>query len=101
MGHSSIQITVDTYGHLISGANRRAVDRLDDDVPAQRVATRGQPDDDAIDAALEDEEDFLEESGAVRSSVGTRLQTGSCRSTVFARVPEARSSRVTVGCGLP
>jgi integrase len=30
MGHSSIQITVDTYGHLIPGANRQAVNRLDD-----------------------------------------------------------------------
>ena len=29
-GHSSIQLTVDTYGHLIPGANRQAVDRLDD-----------------------------------------------------------------------
>ena len=28
--HSSIQVTVDTYGHLIPGANRAAVDRLDD-----------------------------------------------------------------------
>jgi integrase len=30
MGHSSIQVTVDIYGHLIPGANRQAVDRLDD-----------------------------------------------------------------------
>ena len=29
MGHSSIQITVDTYGHLIPGANISFVDRLD------------------------------------------------------------------------
>ena len=29
MGHSSIQVTVDTYGHLIPGSNRQAVDRLD------------------------------------------------------------------------
>ena len=28
LGHASIQITVDTYGHLIPGANRAAVDRL-------------------------------------------------------------------------
>ena len=28
LGHSSIQITVDTYGHLIPGANREAVNRL-------------------------------------------------------------------------
>lgn len=30
LGHASIQITVDTYGPLIPGANRGAVDRLDD-----------------------------------------------------------------------
>jgi len=30
MGHSSIQVTVDLYGHLIPGGNRRAVDRLDE-----------------------------------------------------------------------
>jgi malonate decarboxylase alpha subunit len=31
MGHSSIQVTVDTYGHLIPGANVSFVDRLDAD----------------------------------------------------------------------
>jgi len=31
LGHHSIQITVDTYGHLVPGGNRRAVDRFDDD----------------------------------------------------------------------
>jgi integrase len=30
LGHSSIQVTVDIYGHLIPGANRVAIDRLDD-----------------------------------------------------------------------
>jgi integrase len=29
LGHSSIQVTVDVYGHLVPGANRAAVDRLD------------------------------------------------------------------------
>jgi len=29
-GHSSIQVTVDIYGHLIPGSNKRAVDSLDD-----------------------------------------------------------------------
>jgi len=28
--HASIKITVDTYGHLVPGANIAAVDRLDD-----------------------------------------------------------------------
>jgi integrase len=30
MGHSSIQVTVDVYGHLVPGGDRDAVDRLDD-----------------------------------------------------------------------
>jgi hypothetical protein len=30
LGHSPITITVDTYGHLIPGTNKAAVDRLDD-----------------------------------------------------------------------
>jgi integrase len=38
MGHSSIQVTVDIYGHLVPGGNRRAVDRLDDDVVTKKVA---------------------------------------------------------------
>ena len=29
MGHSSIKMTVDTYGHLVPGGNKAAVDRLD------------------------------------------------------------------------
>jgi integrase len=32
LGHHSIQITVDTYGHLVPGGNRRAVDRLVDEL---------------------------------------------------------------------
>ncbi len=31
LGHYSIQLTVDTYGHLVPGSNREAVDRLDDE----------------------------------------------------------------------
>ena len=38
MGHHSIQITVDIYGHLIPGSNRQAVDRLDD-MPVAATAT--------------------------------------------------------------
>jgi integrase len=30
LGHSSIKITVDTYGHLAPGGNKAAVDRLDE-----------------------------------------------------------------------
>jgi hypothetical protein len=42
--HGSIQITVDTYGHQIPGANRGAVDRLDDADATQPHATQAQPD---------------------------------------------------------
>jgi integrase len=51
MGHSSIQVTVDTYGHLIPGANVSFVDRLDVDEKSdekaeedqQQNATQAQP----------------------------------------------------------
>jgi integrase len=41
LGHASIQLTVDTYGHLIPGANRQAVDKLDDATPAQPAKEQG------------------------------------------------------------
>jgi integrase len=34
MGHSSINVAVDIYGHLVPGGNRQAVDKLDDALPA-------------------------------------------------------------------
>ncbi|PIP35159.1 MAG: hypothetical protein COX20_12685, partial [Desulfobacterales bacterium CG23_combo_of_CG06-09_8_20_14_all_52_9] len=40
LGHSSIDITVDIYGHLIPSANREAVNRLDNLQPS---ATPAQP----------------------------------------------------------
>ena len=49
MGHSSIQVTVDTYGHLIPGANVSFVDTLDvnpspnPQTPPQPNATPAQP----------------------------------------------------------
>ena len=42
MGHSSIQVTVDTYGHLIPGANVSFVDRLDVDEKSGEKAEEGQ-----------------------------------------------------------
>src|SRR5713101_6116903 len=42
MGHSSIQITVDTYGHLIPGANINWVDGLDRKTTLQQNATQPQ-----------------------------------------------------------
>ena len=42
MGHSSIQVTVDTYGHLIPGANVCFVDRLDGVLAEEVEITREQ-----------------------------------------------------------
>ena len=39
MGHQSIKITVDIYGHLVPGANKAAVDRLDDATGRNLYAT--------------------------------------------------------------
>jgi integrase len=44
LGHHSIQITVDTYGHLVPGGNRQAVDRLDDPQDHNADATDRNPD---------------------------------------------------------
>jgi integrase len=41
LGHHSIKMTVDVYGHLVPGANKRAVDKLDDATPAQPRRERG------------------------------------------------------------
>ena len=42
MGHASIQTTVDTYGHLIPGADVSFVDRLDTK-PTKKVHPKAQP----------------------------------------------------------
>jgi integrase len=39
LGHHSISLTVDTYGHLVPGGNRQAVDRLDDAPECNPTAT--------------------------------------------------------------
>jgi len=45
LGHHSIQITVDIYGHLVPGSNRQAVDRLDDMFPPADEAGNNENDD--------------------------------------------------------
>ena len=40
MGHGSIQVTVDIYGHLISLGNKAAVDRLDG--PVDKATFKGE-----------------------------------------------------------
>jgi len=43
MGHSSIQVTVDTYGHVIPGTSMPYVDRLDPSRMGRRVAAETRP----------------------------------------------------------
>ena len=43
MGHSSIRVTADTYGHLIPSGNVGAIDTLDAKTTPQESATRAQP----------------------------------------------------------
>ncbi len=42
MGHSSINVTVDIYGHLVPGGNRQAVDKLDALVAEQSESAANQ-----------------------------------------------------------
>jgi len=42
LGHHSIQVTVDIYGHLVPGGNKAAVDRLDDALICNLPATARQ-----------------------------------------------------------
>jgi hypothetical protein len=53
MRHSSIQITVDTYGHLIPGANINWVDGLDRKITPQQNATPAQPETEELELELE------------------------------------------------
>ena len=42
LGHHSIKVTVDVYGHLVPGANKAAVDRLDEQTAQALEAAMGQ-----------------------------------------------------------
>jgi integrase len=46
LGHSSIQMTVDVYGHLIPGLNKQAVDKLDDPGYSSSETVAADPKDD-------------------------------------------------------
>ena len=43
VGHHSIKVTVDIYAHLIPGANKQAVDRLDDTPETAPIRTLSAP----------------------------------------------------------
>ncbi len=42
LGHSSIQMTVDIYGHLIPSSNRQAVNALDENAPKRTPSAPAQ-----------------------------------------------------------
>jgi integrase len=42
LGHSSIQMTVDIYGHLIPSSNRQAVNALDENEPKRTPSAPAQ-----------------------------------------------------------
>lgn len=65
MGHSSIQITVDTYGHLIPGANINWVDGLDRKTPQQNAtpAQREKEEGDEADGSSSELIDYAENLG--------------------------------------
>ena len=71
IGHSSIQVTVDLYGHLIPGGNKQAVDRLDLPVDQPRLwlnfATPAHP---VLDAAQASEREGLGDQGVTRRRYG-------------------------------
>jgi integrase len=43
LGHSSIKITVDVYGHLMPGSNKLALDRLENLQTRRNHAPRNRP----------------------------------------------------------
>jgi hypothetical protein len=74
MGHSSIQVTVDIYGHLIPGANVSFVDRLDDKSEEkagerqQQNATQAQPASEAETAIPPEALEFIGGGGWTRTN---------------------------------
>ena len=73
MGHSSIQVTVDIYGHLIPGGNKAAVDRLDGPVDKVRfereTATPAQP---AIEGGISSRPELLDSRWCARQELNLR-----------------------------
>ena len=72
MGHSSIQVTVDTYGHLIPSANVSYVDRLDSvvtetETTAQKSANRTQTPDHEIEQIPAEVVDLIGGGGRTRT----------------------------------
>ncbi len=95
MGHSSIQITVDVYGHLIPGANIAWVDRLDAETTQHQSAP-------GTHQANEDSEEQQHEAirklaadprllSIARETLGN--ETTAFRATLFDKSPQAKLAR--------
>jgi len=67
MGHSSIQVTVDTYGHLIAGAGIAWIDRLDSELVPQKSANRTQTPNDEGEAIPAELIDLVGGPGGIRT----------------------------------
>jgi len=76
LGHHNIQSTVDTYGHFIPGANKAAVDRLDEIACVRTDANRRATEAESGSRNLE--EDRLEVSEFSESEGG-----GPCRTRTY------------------
>ena len=81
MGHSSIQVTVDLYGHLIPGGNKQAVDRLDETMESRRFEGKTAPQTHPTQSGIGHEEaELTEKSDRPRRGFGVdygfRIQAG-------------------------
>jgi len=65
LGHSSIQVTADIYGHLLPGANVACIDKLDAPITPQLSATQTQP---AESDTFVEEQQLIENAGAGRGN---------------------------------
>ena len=72
MGHSSIQVTVDIYGHLIPGANIAWADALDSTTSPQQSATQAQQENSSEKDAAEQEPEVPEIAGVFGGPSRTR-----------------------------
>ena len=85
MGHSSIQVTVDVYGHLVPGADIAWVDRLDGKTSRQQSATPAQPDTNK--PSEEGEVRSPEVVDAAREKVGERGRNRTYNLLIFDQQP--------------
>ncbi len=104
MGHSSIQVTVDIYGHLIPGANVAFVDKLDALTSPQQSATQPQQkaglESDGFREVLPNEwlggrDSNLRRLGGVSTSIALRIDCAgaSCRNPERSRRTKRKSKR--------